>query len=80
MIDKTLKYIKEQVGLDLKPCPYFKGVKELEGEKYFNVVLNEKTSESKDFDLLYRFSNKYKTIRVEINGVKRVAIFVNKHL
>lgn len=76
-IDKTLKYILEQTGLNLLPCEYFKGIKDLAGKKYFNVVLNERTSESKDFDILEKFSNKYKTIIIEPNGLKRVAVFLN---
>jgi len=80
MIDLTLKYIEEQTGLKLLPCDYFIGMKELAGEPYFNVVLNEQTSESKDFDKLKRFAEKYKTIRIEPNGVKRVAIFIKEKL
>lgn len=80
MIEATLKYIEEQTGLKLMLCDYFKGVQELVGKPYFNVVLNEQTSESKDFDKLKRFAEKYKTIRIEPNGVKRVAIFTTKKL
>lgn len=47
MIQKTLKLIKEQTGLDLKLCPDFTGIKQHKGQKYFNVILKERTSESK---------------------------------
>lgn len=49
MIEVTLTHIKEKTGLKLLPCDYFKGLQELSGKPYFNVVLNEQTSESKDF-------------------------------
>lgn len=75
MIKKTLKLIKEQTGLDLKLCPDFTGIKQHKGQKYFNVVLKERTSESKEFDKLKQFANKYKLIDIEPNGLTRVAIF-----
>jgi len=75
MINKTLKHIEDQTGLKLSTCDYFKGIKKLNGNKYFNIVLNENTSESKEYNTLEKFANKYKTIKIEPNGVKRVAIF-----
>ena len=75
MIQKTLKLIKEQTGLDLKLCPDFTGIKQHKGQKYFNVVLKERTSESKEFDKLKKFDNKYNAIDIEPNGLTRVAIF-----
>lgn len=77
MITETLKYIKEQIGLELKLCDYFTGIKETGDEKYFNIILPQRTSESVDFDKLLKLANKYNTIRVEPNGLKRVAIFPN---
>lgn len=74
-ITEVLEAIKEQLGLDLKLCDYFTGVKELGGKQYFNVVLNKRVSESQDFTTLKRFSDKYKSINVEPNGINRVAIF-----
>ena len=76
MIETTLKHIEEQTGLKLQLCDYFTGIREFSGDKYFNIVLNEKISESKDFDVLKRFADKYRTIIIEPNGVSRVAIFV----
>lgn len=72
MIDQTLKLIKEQTGLNLILCDYFTGIKE---HKYFNVILNQRISESKEYDLLKRFADKYKLISVEPNGLKRIAIY-----
>ncbi len=80
IIDETLKLIKEQVGLELQLCDYFTGIKESASKSYFNVILNQRTSESKDFDLLKRFADKYKLIKVEPNGLKRVAIFLQTSL
>lgn len=77
MILHTLQLIKEQTGLDLNPCDYFTGIKELNGEKYFNVILKQRISESNEYIILKRFETKYKLIRVEPNGLKRVSIFFN---
>lgn len=78
MIQKTLKLIKKQTGLDFKLCPDFTGIKQHKSQKYFNVVLKERTSESKEFDKLKKFANKYKLIDIEPNGLTRVAIFILK--
>jgi hypothetical protein len=75
MIQKTLKLIKEQTGLSLELCPDFTGIKQDKGKKYFNVVLKERTSQSKEFDKLEKFAKKHKLIDIEPNGLRRVAIF-----
>ena len=75
MIQKTLKLIKEKTGLDLKLCTHFTGIEQHTGQKYFNVVLKDRTSESEDFKILEKFSKKYKLIDIEPNGLTRVAIF-----
>ena len=77
LIEKTLKLIKEQIGLDLILDDYFIGVQIYNKQKYFNIILPTKTCESQIFQKLIQFSNKYKLIRVEENGVNRVAIFPN---
>ena len=76
-ISDTLNLIKEQIGLELQLCDYFTGIKEMNGRKYFNVILLERTSESKDYDLLRRFAKKHKLISVEPNGLNRVSVFQN---
>lgn len=76
-IPETLELIKGQIGLKLELCDYFTGIKEHNGRKYFNVILSQRTSESKDYDTLKRFTDKYKLISVEPNGLKRVAVFQN---
>ena len=76
-ISETLEMIKEQTGLELELCDYFTGIKEHNGRKYFNVILSQRTSESKEYDTLKRFADKYKLISVEPNGLKRVAVFQN---
>ena len=76
-IPETLELIKEQTGLELGLCDCFTGIKEHNGKKYFNVILSQRTSESKDYDLLKRFADKYKLISIEPNGLKRVAVFQN---
>jgi hypothetical protein len=77
MLETILKTIKEQTGLELPLCDYFTGIKESNGEQYFNIVLSQRTSESQDFYKLKRFAEQYKLIRVEPNGLKRVAVFLN---
>ena len=76
-IPETLELIKEQTGLQLELCDYFTGIKEHNGRKYFNVILSQKTNESKEYEVLKRFADKYKLISVEPNGVKLVAVFQN---
>lgn len=77
MIKETLKLIKEQIGLDLNLCDYFTGIKTYNGKKYFNVILNQRNSESEDFILLKRFETQYKLIKIEQNGLRRISIFPN---
>lgn len=72
-----LDFIKEQIGLELNLCDYFMGIKEHNGQKYFNVILSQRTSESQDFYKLKRFAEQYKLIKVEPNGLNRVAVFFN---
>jgi hypothetical protein len=73
----TLDLIKKQIGLELELCDYFTGIKEHNGRKYFNVILSQRTSESKEYDKLKRFAEQYKIISVEPNGLRRVAVFLN---
>ena len=75
MIQKTLQLIKDNTGLELALCDYFTGIKESPKGKYFNIILNYKTCESLDYICLQRFSEKYGLIKIEPNGVRRVAIF-----
>ena len=76
-ISDTLDLIKDQTGLDLELCDYFTGIKEHNFRKYFNVILSQRTSESREYYTLKRFADKYKVISVEPNGLKRAAIFQN---
>jgi hypothetical protein len=76
-IPETLALIKEQTGLVLELCDYFVGIKKHNGRKYFNVILPQRLSESKDYVLLERFADKYKLISVEPCGVHRLSIFQN---
>ena len=75
MIENFLKYIKLQTGLNLLPCDYFTGIRFHKGEKYFNILLKERISESQEFLTLEKFCNTYKTFRMEPNGLNRIAIF-----
>jgi hypothetical protein len=77
IIAKTLNLIKKQTGLDLKLDPYFVGMSHNPTGDYFNVILDKRTSESEDYTKLESFANKYKLIKIEPNGLRRVAIFIN---
>ena len=77
MIQETLELIKEQTGLTLSLCEHFAGLKSHKGKKYFSVILSQRVSESREFPILQRFANKYKTISVEPNGLNRIAVFIN---
>lgn len=74
-ISDTLELIKKQTGLELDLSDNFEGIKKRNGKKYFNVVLPQRISESREYDILKRFADKYKLISVEPNGFKQVAIF-----
>lgn len=75
MINQTLDLIKEQTGLNLKLCDHFIGIKHSNRGLYFNVILSTRISESKEYSILERFAKKFECIRVEPNGLDRVAIF-----
>lgn len=75
LIEGVLGTIKEQIGLELEPCPYFKGVYYYMGRRYFNVELKERCSESQDYVKLQRWANAYEMVKLEPNGVNRVAVF-----
>lgn len=80
IIQKILKFIKLQIGLKLVPDTSFTGIRQHNGKKYFNVELKDRVSESNEFDLLERFANRTKLIKIEPNGVKRVAIYFDDRL
>lgn len=80
LINSTLKLIKDQIGLDLPLDDYFTGLKTHNGQRYFNVELKQRTSESAEFDKLQKFANKSKLIKVQPNGVRRVSIFLTDKL
>ena len=73
---ETLTLIKEQTGLRLNLCDHFTGIRFMDSKPYFNVVLKVRISESLDYDKLKRWSDKFKLINIESNGLKRLAIFI----
>ena len=76
-IDKTLTLIEEQIGLRLELCDHFTGIRYFNDKPYFNVVFKDRLNCSLDYVQLIRWSNKYKTINVERNGLKRASIVLN---
>lgn len=75
MIQSILNSIKENTGLNLKLDDYFTGLRNCPTGIYFNVELSERLYLSKEYVTLQRFANKYKTIRLEPCGYKRLSIF-----
>lgn len=76
-IKETLTLIKEQTGLRLDLCDHFTGIRYFDDKPYFNVVLKDKISESLEYDKLKRWSDQYKVLHIENNGLKRLSIFLN---
>ena len=75
IIDLTLKIIEDNTGIVLQLDDYFTGIQKSKKGDYFNVMLTQQISESKEYDILDMFANKYNQIKIEPNGFKRVAIF-----
>lgn len=75
IINDTLELIRKQTGLKLELSEDFPGLQKHKNQKYFNVDIKDRISESKEYDILLRFANQYKLIKVEPNGFKRLAIF-----
>lgn len=78
IIENTLTELKEQLGLELYLCDHFIGVRTCHIGEYFNVLLNDKLSESQDYIKLQRYAKKFKTIHLEPCGVRRLSIFPNQ--
>lgn len=76
IISDTLNMVKEQIGICFELCEAFPGLKNTKRGKYFNIVLADRVSESKEYDALERFAKKYNLIAVEPNGANIVAIFI----
>ena len=75
-IAALLRFIKVYSGLTLHADEYFNGIKTRKGKKYFNVELQQRISESIEFQQLERLSSNSGIItRVDPNGFRRVAIF-----
>lgn len=75
-INKTLTLIEKQTGLRLELCDHFDGIRYFNDKPYFNVVLKEKISESLEYDKLKNWCNQYKILKIENNGLKRIALFI----
>ena len=68
--EQLLHEINKQTGLYLKLSKLFNNKR-----KFINVELNDSSCESREYRTLQRYAEKYKTIRVEENGFRMVAIF-----
>ena len=75
LIYKTLSFIQEQTGLSLERDDYFSNVRCNLLGLYFNVKTKDPLYCSKEYDILKRYAKTYKTIYVQPNGYKRLAIY-----
>lgn len=75
-MEAVLSAIREQTGVELELCDYFTGWRECNGLKYFNAVLKDRIGESQDYVKLERFAKRYKLLRFEPNGLKRIAVLM----
>lgn len=76
--EKVLLHIKEQIGISFELCDYFTGVKQFNGRPYFNIILNERVSESQQMVHLERLTKVSSLIHeIQPNGIERVAIVCN---
>ena len=77
IIAALLIFIKKFTGLDLHADEYFTGIRTYRGKKYFNVELQQLTSESIEYQQLERLpaSSGGVITKVEPNGVRRVAVY-----
>lgn len=75
-INDTLTLIEEQTGLRLELCEHFKGIRYFNYKPYFNVILKDKISESLEYLKIKRWSDQYRILHIESNGLKRISIFI----
>lgn len=80
IIKETLNLIESQIGLKLALCDCFPGLRFRGKDMYFNVVILDRVFLSKEFAKLERFANSLRLIKIEPNGVKRIAIFPIKDM
>lgn len=78
-LNSYVDHIEQQTGNRFHLCPDFAGIREFDGEFYFNVLLTDgRYSESKQAVSLHRlaeYSSRFD--RVEPNGVSRAAIILS---
>lgn len=76
VINETLIEIESKLGLKLK---LYDGIlKTFNGVKYFDVELKEDVWNSKEYQRLIIYCNKYDTFKVQQTGYKRAGIFLTK--
>lgn len=77
-VQELINYIQEQTGIALAECDCFSGLRVFNGKEHFyNLILNDRYSESQEAIALERLARKSSLIsRVEPNGLERVAVFL----
>lgn len=76
-VTKCLKVIKEFTGIEFQLCDYFTSrLSKKDQQKCFDVILSKPMWLSEEYILLERFAKKYKSIKVECAGYKRVQITI----
>ena len=68
-INKVIAEVKEQTGIELVSS------KKNNKRSFFYVDIPTMVSEWSEYDKLERYASQYKTIRIEPNGVNKIAIY-----
>ena len=76
-IKEVLRMIEEQTGVCLDLCNDFPGVHFFKGRPYFNVMIQDRLSESTEYKKMQSFTLMHPGLKIEPNGLKRIAIFLN---
>mgnify|MGYP000662177927 CR=1 FL=1 len=72
----AIEYLKEQIGITLKPSAVFPAIKRRAGRRFFTAELESPVFCSKQYAALEAYANQYNSIRVESGGHKLVTIFI----
>lgn len=71
---KLVDTIHKLTGVVVSECDHFAGIKEFGGKKGFNVLFNDRLSESKDYNLVLSMCEKSNLFKIHQNGLKRCLI------
>jgi len=80
-MSNLVDYLKESVGINVKLCEYFAGIRNNANKKYINIIFKDRLWASKEYDILSQYIAKYKTnfSYIEPNGVRRAALHIRNN-